>query len=119
MGLIMYNGKKAFTLLELILVIGIIAALVGLAVPYYQDYIGQSKNSIMRSNLHLLKKSLMEYKADKGTYPNTADIKTELEPYLMEFPVDPEDNAPATWGYRFPGVSDPTMYDLDAKYNNF
>jgi len=49
--------KKGFTLLELLLVIGIIAALVGLAVPYYQDYVGQSKNSIMQANLHLLKKN--------------------------------------------------------------
>ncbi|MGM0600555.1 MAG: type IV pilin protein [Candidatus Rifleibacteriota bacterium] len=114
----MKNGKNGFTLLELILVIGIIAALVGLAMPYYQDYVGQSKNAVMRSNLHILKKALMNYKADKGSYPLTDEIKAELVPkYIMEFPTDPEAGAPATWGYTFPGVSDPEMYDLDSKYN--
>lgn len=114
----MHFGKKAFTLLELLLVIGIIAALSGLAIPYYQDYIGQSKNSVMRSNLHALRKTLMEYKADKGQYPATADIKTELVPkYMMDFPEDPEDDAVATWGYKFPGTLDPAMYDLASKYS--
>jgi general secretion pathway protein G len=118
MELIMRNGKIGFTLLELLLVIGIIAALVGLAVPYYQDYVGQSKNAVMRSNLHTLKKALMEYKADRGTYPITAEVASELVPkYLMEFPVDPEDSAPASWNYKFPGTSDPEMYELDSKYN--
>ncbi len=114
---IMLNGKNGFSLFELLIVIGIIAALTGLALPYYQDYVGQSKNAVMRSNLHTFKKALMEYKADKGVYPDTNDVKTELVPkYLMEFPVDPEAQAPATWGYTYPGGADPEMYDLHSKY---
>lgn len=118
MTLFIKTGKTGFSLLELLLVIGIIAALVGLALPYYQDYVGQSKNAVMRSNLHVLKKALMDYKADKGKYPDTAVVHSELAPkYLMEFPVDPEDDAPATWGYTFPGGADPDQYDLAAKYS--
>ncbi|MEW6712454.1 MAG: prepilin-type N-terminal cleavage/methylation domain-containing protein, partial [Candidatus Riflebacteria bacterium] len=62
----MQTGNHGFSLLELLLVIGIIAALVGLALPYYQDYVGQSKNSVMRANLQVFKRALMDYKSDKG-----------------------------------------------------
>ena len=107
------NGKsRGFTLLELLMVIGIIAALVGLAVPYYQDYVGQSKNSIMRANLHILKKTLMEYRSDKNKYPGT--LQEMVPQYFMEVPADPEDGAPANWGYVRDAVD---SYHLDSKYN--
>lgn len=110
-------GKAGFSLLELLLVVGIIAALVGLALPYYNDYVGESKNAVMRSNLHVLKRALMDYKADKGYYPDPTILSTELVPkYLLDFPVDPEQDAVASWGYYFPTPADPTVYDLASKY---
>ncbi len=95
------TGKKSgFSLLELLVVVGIIAALVGLAMPYYSDYVNQSKYAIMRSNLHTLKRALMEYKNDKDEFPATADLEKKLVPkYLMDLPVDPVAGAIATWGY--------------------
>lgn len=110
---ILTGKKNGFTLLELLLVIGIIAALVGLAVPYYQDYVGQSKNSIMRANLHLLKKALMEYKADKGEFP--PDLATLVPKYILELPVDPESTAVLNWGYV--RAADKLSYTLNSKYN--
>ena len=106
MKLFIKTGSKAgFTLIELILVIGIIAALVGIAAPYYGDYVNESKYAVMRSNLNTFRKALMDYRADKGSYPASADtVGTELVPkYLLDFPVDPTDNALATWGYQIDG----------------
>lgn len=109
----MNNGKKsAFSLVELLIVVVIIAALTGIAAPFYQDYLSGSQNAMMRSNLKILKKTLMEYKADKGRYPEK--IEDLVPQYLMEFPVDPEPGAPASWSYQ--RISD-TEYQLDAKYN--
>ena len=90
----------------------IIGALVALAIPFYQDYVSESKNSVMRANLHTLKRALMDYKADKGYYPTNLDAL--VPKYLMEKPIDPEPGAPADWGYT--KVSDDD-YDLATKYN--
>jgi len=37
------KSGSGFTLLELLVVVGILAALVALALPFYQDYVNQSK----------------------------------------------------------------------------
>lgn len=108
------TGKKnGFSLLELLLVIGVMAALVGLAMPYYQDYVGQSKNSIMRANLHILRKTLMDYKADVGEFPPT--LQTLVPKYLMAVPEDPESSAIQNWGYT--RAVDKLSYTLASKYN--
>ncbi|EKD83138.1 MAG: hypothetical protein ACD_39C00864G0002 [uncultured bacterium] len=121
--------QKGFTLLELIIVIGIIAALVGIAVPYYGDYVNESKYAVMRSNLHTFEKALMDYRADKGFYPATAnvyDLVSGSPQYLVEFPIDPTDGAPATWGYSLPynlpadvPVGEKYRYVLDSRYDAY
>lgn len=101
------GNRKGFTLLELIIVTGIIAALVGIALPYYGDYVNESKHAVMRANLHTFEKALRDFRSDKGYYPPSAasvfdDLVRGSPRYLVEFPVDPTDGAPATWGYLLP-----------------
>ena len=119
------NGKhRGFSLLELLLVIGIIAALAGLAVPYYQDYVGQSKDSVMRANLHSLKKVLMEYKADTGSYPAMLNHLVSPPPppepprrqYLFELPADPAHPEIPNWGYS--QVNNGASFTLHSIYLN-
>lgn len=115
MKLCIRNGNSGFSLLELILVAAILAALAGLAVPYYLDYVGQSRNSVMRSNLHTLRKSLMEYRADTGKYPDSLE---KLVPrYITSLPEDPEPGAKENWGYET--QANFTEYTLDQKYADY
>lgn len=123
------TGEAGFSILELLVVIAIIAALTGLAVPYYADYVEQSKHSIMRANLHAFEKALMDFHTDKGYYPAAADIGalvTGNPRYLLEFPVDPVDGAPASWGYSLPYAFPKDVpsgqqyrYELDSRYDPY
>jgi general secretion pathway protein G len=105
----MRNGKTGFSLIEMLITVGILAALMGLAMPYYRDYIGESRRSVMKANFFALRKAVMEYHADTGKYPADANALIVLtQPpnrYLLELPIDPEpttptEPVPATWGYR-------------------
>ncbi len=103
----MNSGKKSgFSLIELIIVVGIISAMIALAIPYYGDYVKSSKLAVQNSNFFAIKKAVMEYHADKGVYPADANALIVLtqppNKYLMEIPVDPDlqPGDPATWGYN-------------------
>ncbi|MBI3038278.1 prepilin-type N-terminal cleavage/methylation domain-containing protein [bacterium] len=116
-------GKNhGFTLLEILIVVGILVTLAALAIPYYQDYLSESKNSTMRTNLHTLRKTLMEYHADLGTYPAsltyliTPETSTKRA-YLLNVPTDPEPDAPADWGFTPYTVNGSSSYFLAPKYD--
>jgi general secretion pathway protein G len=121
MKLFIKTGNRAgFSLVELIVVVGIIAALVGLATPYYGDYVNESKHSVMRANLHTLEKALMDYRSDKGDYPVTNDVGILVSGtprYLSEFPIDPTNDAPASWGYAY--TAGTGKYNLDVRYDAY
>ena len=93
----------------------ILSALVALAVPYYQSYVEESRRAVMLANLQTVKKTLIDYKADNGSYPLAL---SDLVPkYFIDLPSDP--NVVATqakmydWGYHQTDGS----YGLDIRYN--
>ena len=109
--------------MELVIVVGILAALVALAMPYYGEQVEQSKRAAMLGNLHILKKALMDYKADLGSYPLTLNLLAQPPssfPYVLEVPVDPTEQEGsalrAGWGYN--PISGNSSYTLDPKYSN-
>jgi len=104
--------QRAFTLLELLVVmviIGLLAAYVG---PRYFGQIGKSEVRIAKAQIEALAKALDHYRLDLGRYPSTEEGLTALRvspgnnpkwngPYLQkDVPPDP-------WGrayvYRSPG----------------
>lgn len=104
----MKTGRHGFSLLEILVVVGIMAGLLALAMPYYQDYLESSRRAVMEANFRAVRKALMEYMADTGKPLPTdgADLKAKLVPkYLMNFPTDPEPSTvtspvPEYWGYN-------------------
>ncbi len=116
---------KAFTVLEMMIVIAIIAMLVGLAVGNFEKLFGESKVStaeiFVKSSIKL---PLQQYSINMGDYPNTAEGLQALitppsnskadrwrGPYLSEnkIPLDPWKNP---YQYRYPGTRNKGGYDV-------
>jgi general secretion pathway protein G len=118
---------KAFTLLEIIVVLGIISLLVGLVVTNVGHIFDTSQTDVARLFVkQSMQAPLSIYKIHMGGYPTTAEGLQALltapaknadrwrGPYLTDnkIPTDP-------WGepyqYRFPGVKNKDGYDLWSK----
>ena len=121
------KSLRAFTILEILVVIAIAGMLVGLVVTNLTKLFGDSKIDIagmfVKSSI---KVPLQQYAMHMGDYPSTAEGLQALitppanraerwrGPYLQEnkIPLDP-------WGepyqYRYPGVKNKTGYDVWSK----
>lgn len=100
--------KKAFTLIELLLVVVILAAMAAMIVPRLAGRSEQAKIAIAQtdvtSNIPL---ALDLYELDNGKYPssleallsNPGGAKSWNGPYIKKKPIDPWGNP---YQYRFP-----------------
>lgn len=116
--------KNAFTLVELMIVVIIIAALAAMVVPRLGSRSEQAKVAVaeadIQSNIGL---ALKLYKLDNGRYPTTAQGLQALlskpssnpapvnwnGPYLEKEPIDPWKNP---YRYKSPGEHNSAEYDL-------
>lgn len=95
------SASRAFTLLELLIVIAIIGVLVGLALPVLSGMRKRSNDAKCISNLRQLGTATLTYVADKGFFPVSFETgagasnnwQVELEPYLGD--VDAVKRCPA------------------------
>ena len=100
------NDKQAgFTLLELLVVLGIIAMLAGIVGPQVMKHMGESKTKAAKVQIEDLSATLDMYKLDAGSYPTTEQgLQALIEapdtakhwngPYLSKakIPLDPWQN---------------------------
>lgn len=94
------NSRSGFTLLELLVVVGILAALVALALPFYQDYVNQSKLTAAEADLQTFKKALAMYDQMESKLFSGTDLTKLIGKYLQDYrtftgqvnPVDPWGN---------------------------
>src|SRR5438045_5704693 len=114
--------ERGFTLLELLVVLGILGLLVGLVAPAALRQLGSAKEKIAHQSIQRLAAVLDIYKLDVGTYPSTdqglhalitrpSGLTRWNGPYLKgeKLPEDP-------WGrpyvYRSPSQRPGHEYDL-------
>lgn len=74
----MRNIQKGFTLIELMIVIAIIGILAAVAIPAYSDYTQRAQVSEAVTLLGGLKTPVAEFFADKGTFPSTNTLTSDL-----------------------------------------
>jgi len=118
------QGRRGFTLLEMLVVIAVIAALAAVVAPSIFRNVGDAKVSAAKSQIDLLALALDQYRLDNDHFPTTEQGLAALEnaptvgeparnwrgPYLRKaLPSDP-------WGrpyiYIGPGKQNLTSYDL-------
>jgi general secretion pathway protein G len=111
----MVVDKKGFTLIELMIVVIIIAALAAMVTPSLINRSEEAKERIVRGDLSSLDTALKLYRLDTGAYPTSAQgldillLPTGKGPYLEKKPIDPWGGA---YRYKCPGAQRVTSFDV-------
>ena len=106
------HTSRAFTLVELLVVLAILALLLSVAVPRYFGSLDRSKETVLKQNLFQVRESLDKYFSDNGKYPERIeDLVTRH--YLRAAPVDPVTGSATTWVVVPPRDADKgSVYDV-------
>ena len=113
--------RRAFTLIELLLVVVILAVLAGVVVPRFTKRSEQARLTAASTQISNLDLALDAFEVDCGRYPTSEEglaaltqaplnVKGWKEPYLKKgLPPDPWGNP---YVYRCPGQHNTSSYDL-------
>jgi general secretion pathway protein G len=82
-----------FTLIELMIVISLIAILVAIAVPNYNQSLLRAKESVLRQDLFQLRSLISQYTLDKQKAPQALDDLVQAG-YIKQIPNDPTTGKP-------------------------
>lgn len=87
---------SGFTLVELLLVLFVIALLASLVAPVITGNIQRARESTLKEDLYVLRKSIDDYYADTGRYPENLALLAEKR-YIRKIPIDPITERANTW----------------------
>jgi len=100
----MKPGRRAFTLVEIMIVVVITAILAMIAIPRISGASDEARDSALKTDLRVVRTQLQIYKNEHdGSYPDKQDFAAQLTgkthadgsfggdlgPYLLEFPENP------------------------------
>ncbi len=107
------TGDSGFTLIEIIIVLGIIGLLVGVGLPTYKSATVKARESVLRENLHILRKLIDQYAQDKGKYPASLQALVQ-DSYIRSIPVDPMTRLSTSWVEvrELPSPEDPMLTEI-------
>ena len=71
------RSERGFTLIELVIVIGIIGVLAGIAVPRYSAYKTTAENNADALTARVVQTAIELYQAEKGYYPQVGNLEAD------------------------------------------
>ena len=116
-----FSTGRAFTLVELLLVLVILGILAALVLPKFTGRTEQARVTAAQTQISTFGTALDAYEVDTGSYPRgqdglqqlvvqPSDISGWRGPYLKsDIPLDPWGHA---YVYEYPGKLNPSGYDL-------
>jgi general secretion pathway protein G len=120
--MIMRRKQQGFTLLEIMIVVGIIVILLGLAISKIGNPTGFAKTTAVRADVQAIGTQLQLYESMNGFYPTTeqglqalvTQPSTDPRParWYQLFKQVPKDPWGSDYIYRCPGQRHPDSYDL-------
>jgi type II secretion system protein G len=90
------QGRRGFTLIELIVVLAIVALLTGIAAPRYFDSLERARENALRTSLAVMRDAIDQFAADQGRYPATVQELAQAN-YLRQLPEDPYTGRADSW----------------------
>jgi len=91
-----HGAQRGFTLLELMIVMTIILILASVAIPNYQRSIAHARESVLLSNLAVLRSAIDQYTLDKQKAPQSLEDLVSAG-YLRSLPVEPTTRRTDCW----------------------
>jgi general secretion pathway protein G len=88
--------QRAFTLIELLIVMAIIGTLLTIAVPRYFRALEHAREAVLKQDLATLREAIDKYYADLNEYPDTLAALVDKH-YVRSVPVDPFTKVNDSW----------------------
>lgn len=88
------HGRGAFTLIEMLIVVAILAIMAATIIPQFADSTADAKQSTLDSNLRSLRSQVLVYNAHHGDYPAALSDLAAVSPagygpYIDAVPENP------------------------------
>ena len=96
------RGAGGFTLIELLVVMSIIALLLTIAVPRYFHTLENSRETVLKQDISVLREAIDKHFGDLGQYPDSLGALVERK-YVRSIPEEPISKSLEGWE---PVVSD-------------
>lgn len=104
------RSRTGFTLIELMVVVIIIAALAGMVLPRVLPASDEAKSNISKGDIANITVALKLYRLHSDAYPSGSEGLKQLVPRYLERP--PRDPWKRDYRYRYPGGRSPAGFDI-------